>query len=127
MGKISKHGGASVRVFDRPRTAADVLRSRGKLGPYGDGAKVESFSTDGRQHPGTGEAGEDVTATPDGTERELTAEPTPAEVRAWAKTEGINVSARGKLPAELVDEYKAAVQAQAAATAVSEPTPAVEE
>lgn len=35
-------------------------------------------------------------------------EPKPADVRAWAKEAGVDVPARGKLPAEVVDAYKAA-------------------
>lgn len=31
--------------------------------------------------------------------------PTNAEVRAWAKTQGIDVSARGPVPDDLVDQY----------------------
>lgn len=75
MGKIRRHGGATVRQYAKPRTAADVLRERGKLGPY-DGAKVDTFTPDEavdevHEHPGTGEPGEPVEATPDGTEHEL--------------------------------------------------------
>jgi hypothetical protein len=32
----------------------------------------------------------------------------PADVRAWARAQGIEVSVRGKLPDELVDQYVAA-------------------
>lgn len=35
-------------------------------------------------------------------------EPRPADVRAWAKAENIDVPARGNLSAELVERYKAA-------------------
>lgn len=35
-------------------------------------------------------------------------EPKPADVRAWAKAEGLDVPARGNLSAELVERYKAA-------------------
>lgn len=36
------------------------------------------------------------------------ADPKPAEVRAWAREQDIEVSARGALPAELVERYRAA-------------------
>jgi len=36
------------------------------------------------------------------------AEPKPADVRAWAKAEGLDVPPRGNLSAEIVDRYKAA-------------------
>ncbi len=36
------------------------------------------------------------------------AEPTPAEVRGWARAEGYDVSDRGRVPARLVDAYRAA-------------------
>ncbi len=35
-------------------------------------------------------------------------EPSPADVRAWARTEGINVPARGPIPDAVVARYKAA-------------------
>lgn len=38
------------------------------------------------------------------------AAPAPAEVRAWAAEQGIEVSAKGKLPADVVDAYVAAHQ-----------------
>lgn len=41
MGKITRHGGAtSTRTVSQKavKTAADELRERGKLGPYGDAA-----------------------------------------------------------------------------------------
>jgi hypothetical protein len=34
--------------------------------------------------------------------------PKPSDVRAWAKAEGIDAPARGKLPDELVEQYLAA-------------------
>jgi hypothetical protein len=35
-------------------------------------------------------------------------EPRPAEVRAWARAEGIDVPARGNLSTDLIDKFKAA-------------------
>jgi hypothetical protein len=35
----------------------------------------------------------------------------PADVRAWARAQGIEVSVRGKLPDELVEQYVAALDA----------------
>jgi hypothetical protein len=35
-------------------------------------------------------------------------EPTPSEIRAWARTVGIPVSDRGRIPAELRQRYEAA-------------------
>jgi hypothetical protein len=32
----------------------------------------------------------------------------PAAVRAWAKSSGIKVSERGRIPADIVDQYTAA-------------------
>ena len=91
MGKIAKGGGASVRQFAPPRTPAEVLRSRGKLGPYTE-AKVETF-----------------TAAPEATVTDPAADmPKPADVRAWAKSAGLDVPARGKLPADVVEAYKQA-------------------
>jgi hypothetical protein len=84
MAKITKRGGPSVRVFASPAT---VLRQRGKLGPYGGEAKVETFT---------------AVAEP------VEVEPKPAVVRAWAAEQGIDVSAKGKLPADVLAAYKAA-------------------
>lgn len=39
---------------------------------------------------------------------QLPGEPKPADVRAWAREQGIEVPARGKLPDEVVEQYKAA-------------------
>ena len=91
MGKIAKGGGASVRQFTPPRTPADVLRSRGKLGPYTE-AKVETFT-----------AAPEVTVTDPDADM-----PKPADVRAWAKSAGLDVPARGKLSADVVEAYKQA-------------------
>jgi len=35
-------------------------------------------------------------------------EPSPATVRAWAKDQGIDVPPRGRVPAELVEQYRQA-------------------
>jgi hypothetical protein len=37
--------------------------------------------------------------------------PSPAEVREWAKSQGIKVNDRGRVPAELVVRFKAATEA----------------
>jgi hypothetical protein len=37
--------------------------------------------------------------------------PSPADVRAWARAQGIEVTTRGKLPVELVAQYVAAQDA----------------
>ncbi|MYW00828.1 Lsr2 family protein [Streptomyces sp. SID3343] len=34
--------------------------------------------------------------------------PDPAQVREWARSQGIEVNARGRIPADLVDKYQAA-------------------
>jgi len=34
--------------------------------------------------------------------------PDPKDVRAWAETNGVQVSARGRIPASMVEQYKAA-------------------
>ena len=91
MGKIAKGGGASVRQFAPPRTPAEVLRSRGKLGPYTE-AKVETFT-----------AAPEVTVTDPDADM-----PKPADVRAWAKAAGLDVPARGKLSADVLEAYKQA-------------------
>ena len=91
MGKIAKGGGASVRQFTPPRTPAEVLRSRGKLGPYTE-AKVETFT-----------AAPEVTVTDPDADM-----PKPADVRAWAKSAGLDVPARGKLSADVLEAYKQA-------------------
>lgn len=44
----------------------------------------------------------------DGDEEETSEEPKAAEVRAWAKAEGLDVPARGKVPPEVVEAFKAA-------------------
>lgn len=36
------------------------------------------------------------------------ADPTPAEVRAWAKENGVEVAAKGAIPADVLERYKAA-------------------
>lgn len=49
---------------------------------------------------------------PDGDDEEETSEtseaPKAAEVRAWAKAAGVDVPARGKVPPEVVEQFKAA-------------------
>jgi hypothetical protein len=40
-------------------------------------------------------------------DEDTSAEPSPKEVRAWAREAGIEVPDRGKLPDELVERYKA--------------------
>jgi hypothetical protein len=42
------------------------------------------------------------------TRRNKRAELTPSAVREWARTNGHQVSSRGRIPAELVDAYRAA-------------------
>lgn len=37
--------------------------------------------------------------------------PTPKDVRSWAREQGIDVPARGKVPDDVVDRYKAAQDA----------------
>lgn len=61
------------------RSPADVLRSRGKLGPYATVVEPDVF------------AGID-----------------PAAVRAWATEQGIDVAAKGRIPVAVVDRYRAA-------------------
>jgi hypothetical protein len=39
---------------------------------------------------------------------ETRAEPTAAEVRAWAVEQGIDVAAKGAVPADVIEQYKAA-------------------
>lgn len=46
----------------------------------------------------------------DAPESEAGAEPDPKAVRAWAAGQGLEVPAKGKLPADVVDAYKAAQQ-----------------
>jgi hypothetical protein len=149
MGKISKRVGASVRQFASPRTLADVLRERGKLGPYG-GASVETFGEHTAQGVaaverlireaatadqleivwrGPAEQRDRYAAAVEARRAELAtgaelnlppAEPTQAQVRAWAVGQGIDVSPRGKVAAELVDRYKAAHHPQPPAEARQE-------
>jgi hypothetical protein len=38
-------------------------------------------------------------------------EPAPKDVRAWARDQGIDVPARGKVPDDVVEQYKAAQDA----------------
>jgi hypothetical protein len=90
MAKITKRGGASVRTFQSP---AQVLRQRGKLGPYGGEAavaKVETFTVEAEPAP-AGEPEVDLAA-----------------VRAWAADNGIVVSPRGRVARAVVDQYLAA-------------------
>ena len=37
-----------------------------------------------------------------------TSGPDPKDVRAWAETNGVQVSARGRIPASVIEQYKAA-------------------
>ncbi len=37
-----------------------------------------------------------------------TSGPDPKDVRAWAETNGVQVSARGRIPANVIEQYKAA-------------------
>jgi hypothetical protein len=43
--------------------------------------------------------------------RAVSAGPKPSEVRDWAKSQGIKVNDRGRVPAELVVKFKAAAEA----------------
>jgi hypothetical protein len=68
----------------RPKTMAEVLRERGKLGPY--------------------PAPEPVAPEPE-------APVDAAAVRAWAAGAGVAVNARGPLPAAVVEQYLEATRA----------------
>jgi hypothetical protein len=98
MGKISKHGGPSIRVFQTP---AQVLQQRGKLGPYGGEAKVETFATV--------QDDDDVAAVDPELVAEAaaagTGEPSTADIRAWARDQGYEVASSGKISQEIVDAY----------------------
>lgn len=62
------------------RTMADVLRARGKLGPY---------------------------TTPEpARETAPVREVDPAAVREWAAAHGVTVSARGPIPAAVLEQYR---------------------
>jgi hypothetical protein len=69
-------------------TPADYLRSVGKLGPYGGDAPVAV-----------------MVDTP--TMLTETTDVDPTAVRAWALAEGIEVAAKGRLPAAVVERYRA--------------------
>jgi hypothetical protein len=43
-----------------------------------------------------------------GARRSVNGQPTPSEVRDWAKSQGIEVRDRGRVPAELIVKFKAA-------------------
>lgn len=60
-----------------PPTPAEILRARGKLGPY--------------TQPAAHELAEDVDR---------------AAVRAWAAQAGIEVAARGPIPATVLERYR---------------------
>lgn len=67
-------------------TTADRLRMLGKLGPY------------------------TTTTTKTPVPAMAAAAPDPSAVRAWAAEEGIEVSARGRIPAHVLDAYTSAHQ-----------------
>jgi hypothetical protein len=64
------------------RTLADVLRARGKLGPYGP--------QDSPPEP------------------PAVIEPDPAAVRAWAAEHGIEIRGRGPIPEVVLEQYRKA-------------------
>ena len=47
-------------------------------------------------------------STRSGARRAANGQPTPSEVRDWAKSQGIEVRDRGRVPAELIVKFKAA-------------------
>jgi hypothetical protein len=145
MAKITKHGGASVRVFQSP---AQVLRQRGKLGPYGGEAAVAKVETFG-EHTAQGVAAVERLIREAATEDQLdivwrgpaeqrdryaaavearraelaagqpAGEPEVdlAAVRAWAADNGIVVSPRGRVAKAVVDQYLAAQHPHTSAAA----------
>jgi hypothetical protein len=68
--------------------------------PESDLLDVSTFD----QEPGT----EMIPGPDPGSPDVVTDEPKPAQVRAWARGQGIGVSASGKVSAGLVEQYKAA-------------------
>lgn len=51
---------------------------------------------------------EKAVAVDDSEKRTPAAEPTPADVRAWAKDQGVDVAAKGVIPNDVLEQYKAA-------------------
>lgn len=76
-----------------PPTMADVLRARGKLGPYTAPA-------------------EEPSPPPPGLPPLEEPEPDPAVVRAWASANGIEVAARGPISAALVERFRRATRGE---------------
>lgn len=87
-------GGAEYEI-DLNATHADELRQ-----------KVDPFISAGRRLNGTVRR-----ATRSSTRRGTGNGPSPSEVREWAKSQGIEVKDRGRVPEELVVKFKAATQA----------------
>jgi hypothetical protein len=67
--------------------------------------KLDTFITAGRKLNGTGRR-----ASRGGTRRGNSSGPSPSEVREWAKSQGIEVKDRGRVPEELVVKFKAATE-----------------
>lgn len=108
MGKITRHNGPSIREFQSP---AHVLRQRGKLGPYGGEARVETFTATeaaAEPHPQTASGQPDPAPEAAAAGAGQVEEPKPAEVRAWARANGYTVPPRRKPPPAIVEAYKAA-------------------
>lgn len=102
MAKITRHGGPSVHVFQSPAT---VLRQRGKLGPYGGEVEVVEVVTVEDEDVPRVEEPEPVSGSGDPETDSGGGEPTTADIRAWARDEGYDVAASGKLPQDIVDAY----------------------
>jgi hypothetical protein len=64
--------------------------------------KLDTFISAGRKLNGSSRRSS--------TRRSTSAEPSPSEVREWAKSQGIEVKDRGRVPEELVVRFKAAAE-----------------
>lgn len=138
----SADGGADLHVeLDRPRCGPVTIRltcartgeeavarlscaGPAPAGPGRDGTR--DGARDDRAipaAPGPGAAAEpgDRTAPPPGEHAPPVPGPTAAQVRAWARRQGMSVADVGRIPTEIVDEYLAATAATAAGTAAPAP------
>ena len=82
--------GLGVIEYEIDLNAANASRFRAQLAPFVDHARMHGRGQSAR--PG----------------RTSAARRDSAEVRAWAKEHGIEISGRGRIPASVIEQYEAA-------------------
>ncbi|HEX6682434.1 MAG TPA: histone-like nucleoid-structuring protein Lsr2 [Candidatus Limnocylindrales bacterium] len=107
-GRTTAHSTHPI-VVNHPRMWAPIQVDYPAQDDDADLVEVSTFGSSDPEFLSTTPTLETATINPvEATTAEPTPEPKPADVRAWAREEGIEVSASGKVAADVVERYKAA-------------------